>query len=80
MIYQFIGYAVLDSGVQLLFRKSDGDDASVFYTDAELAAFNTLADLRNSIISRLQRKVNRTAAAAKLDPLHRPNGDHLGEE
>ena len=67
----FVGYEVDDSGVIFNFvAVGDGIGASDYFvrlTDAELAAISTPAQLRDTLLVKLRRKVNREGIASKLD-------------
>lgn len=69
----FTGYEVRDDGVSLAFHHGDpgpGRDTTVqvLVTDAELAGVTTAAQLRTLITAKLQRKLQATNIASKLDP------------
>ena len=65
----FLSYAVETDGVSLLFAVISADikEYTIFFTDAELAAITTQLQLRNAVITKLQRKVQAAGIASKLD-------------
>lgn len=68
----FVRYEVQDDGVTLEFLAPDPGPGrltaySIFVTDAELAATTTSPQLRTLVTAKLQRKVQATNIASKLD-------------
>ena len=71
--YRFMSYSVQDESIRLDFNWDDATpgsvtEISVRLTDTELASITTQLQLRNAVISKLQRKVQATGVASKLDP------------
>lgn len=69
----FTHYEITDSGVTLTFTSPDPgpgrpSDYSVALTDAELASVGTNAQLRTLVTTKLQRKLQATGIATRLDP------------
>lgn len=69
MTLTFRSYAVTDDGIALTFEGSGDGAYTIFLTDAELSAIATQAQLRAAVTAKLQRKVNATGIASKLEPL-----------
>jgi hypothetical protein len=73
MNLQFNGYSVTDTGVEFSFDFPTGEMATistpiiVTLTDAELAAVTTQVQLRNALVTKLQRKIQKAGIASKLD-------------
>ena len=65
----FLSYTVEKDGTRLLFTAMPtiSEEYEIFFTDAELAAITTQLQLRNAVITKLQRKVQAVGIASKLD-------------
>ena len=65
----FLSYSVETEGISLLFAvvSADTEEYQIFFTDAELASITTQLQLRNAVITKLQRKVQAVGIASKLD-------------
>lgn len=69
----FTGYDVTDSGIEFDFHRTDpppgGDtELALLVADAELSAVTTASQLRALVAAKLQRRVQASGIAAKLDP------------
>jgi len=71
MNFRFDSYSVTDDGILFVFSRVDagreGTGYTCFVTDAELAAISTPAQLRTLIVGKLQRKLQASGIASKLD-------------
>ena len=68
----FLSYEVEDTGIEMEFLNptpgpGKATNYTIFVTDAELSGVSTPAQLRTLVVAKLQRKIQASGIASKLD-------------